>query len=61
MCGYVHMNADAYGGKRLQSPPELELLVVVPSQTLTLRTELGSSVKAAHALTAEPSLHPSGF
>lgn len=55
------MNADAYGGKRLQSPPELELLVVVPSQTLTLRTELGSSVKAAHALTAEPSLHPSGF
>lgn len=61
MCGYVHMNVDACGGKRLQIPPELELLVVVPSQTRMLGTELGSSVRAAHALTAEPSLHPPGF
>lgn len=43
------------------SSPELELLVVVPSQTRKLGTELGSPVRAAPALTAEPSLQLSGF
>lgn len=51
------MNVDACGSKSLQISPELELLVVVQSQTRTLGTELGSFVRAAHALTAEPSLH----
>lgn len=32
--GYVHTNSDACGGQRLQTPPELEFLVVVPTQTL---------------------------